>query len=383
MKNKPIYVTKPYLPDISEYKKYLDQIWKNGTLTNNGPLVQEFEAKLKKRLGVKHLFLVSNGTIALQLALKALNITGEVITTPFTYVATTNAILWEGATAVFCDIDPETLMIDPTKIEKLITPRTEAILGVHIYGYPCDVWAIERIARKHNLKVIYDAAHGFGTKIGRRGLMNFGDISTLSFHATKLMHTAEGGAVMTNDDAIARKLYEYRSFGQVGDEYVSFGINAKVSELHAAMGLCNLDKIDALIRRRKNQVRWYNRYLEEAHLVHPKTLPQVYHNYSYYAVLFPSAQVMRKVRHALENENIFPRQYFYPSLNTLPYVHSQSCPVSEDISQRVLCLPLYHDLRAPQIKRISEIIVQGMQRSKYEKRLHADMKHRLPATLGL
>src|SRR5688572_25479009 len=234
-----INVTKSFLPPIEEYVKYLEGIWERCHLTNHGPLVNELEEKLKTYLGVKNFFYLNNGTIAIQLAIKALDITGEVITTPFSYVATCSSIVWENAKPVFVDIDPGNFTIDATKIEAAITPRTSAILATHVYGIPCNVEEIDRIAKKHKLKVVYDAAHAFGVEYKGASLLNYGHISTLSFHATKLFHTVEGGGITTNDDELAHRIAYMRNFGHKGqEEFWGLGINGKSSEFHAAMGLC-------------------------------------------------------------------------------------------------------------------------------------------------
>lgn len=320
-KTAPILVTKPFLPDLKEYTAYLQQIWDNNWLTNNGPMVKELEQKLKDYLGVKHLFFVSNGTIALQIAIKALGLTGEIITTPFTYVATTNSIIWEGCTPVFVDIDEQGFGIDPAKIESAITSKTQAIMAVHVYGNPNRVKEIEKIAKKHNLRVIYDAAHCFGTRIGKQSILNFGDISTLSFHATKVFHTVEGGAIATNSDVLARKISLYRSFGHVGDDHITVGINGKNSEFHAAMGLVNLKKLPQVISRRKKVAETYDAHLSKDRLRTLKVAKNVLFNYAYYPVVFESEAVLLKVKAALEKENIFPRRYFFPSLNTVQFVN--------------------------------------------------------------
>src|SRR5690606_27065948 len=240
-----IPVTKPFLPKVEEYDKYLASIWERQWLTNNGPLVNEFELKLKEYLDVNHLLYVSNGTIALQIAIKALELSGEIITTPFSFVATTSSIVWEGCKPVFVDIDSETFNIDPRKIESAITPSTSAILATHVYGNPCDIDAIQKIADKYNLKVIYDAAHCFGTKYKGKSVFDYGDISTTSFHATKLFHSIEGGAVFTRCPELLKKMSFIRNFGHNGpSDFKELGLNGKNSEFHAAMGLCNLNYVD-------------------------------------------------------------------------------------------------------------------------------------------
>ncbi|QHT69580.1 DegT/DnrJ/EryC1/StrS family aminotransferase [Rhodocytophaga rosea] len=352
-----INVTKAYLPPLAEYTKYLEGIWERCHLTNNGPLVQELEQKLKDYIGVKHLFFVNNGTIALQIAIKALSLKGEIITTPFSYVATTSSIVWENCIPVFADIDPDTLMISPAAIEKAITPATSAILATHVYGGPCEVEAIEKIALKHKLKVIYDAAHAFGTIYKGNSILNYGDISTLSFHATKLFHTTEGGAIVTNDDNLAHTISYMRNFGHKGQEdFWGLGINGKNSEFHAAMGLCILPRIKEIMDKRKQASKMYDSLLDNETIHKPHIFGNTIYNFAYYPVLFPSENILLRVRDALNAKQVFPRRYFYPSLNSLNFVYQQNMPVSEDISKRVLCLPLYYELSENDIEMISSVV---------------------------
>jgi dTDP-4-amino-4,6-dideoxygalactose transaminase len=353
-----INVTKTFLPDQEKYLQYVREIWERGYVTNNGPLLQELEAQLKDYLQVDHLYFCGNGTIVLQIAIKALEITGEVITTPFSYVATSNAILWENCTPVFVDIDPKTFNINADLIEASITPATTAILATHVYGNPCDVEKIEEIAKKHELKVIYDAAHAFGVKYKNRSLLSYGDLSTCSFHATKVFHTTEGGALISNHPELDRKLALLRAFGHQGDEhYLYAGINGKNSEFHAAMGLCNLPHVPEIINARKEIFDAYDSMLNWDVLFKPVMHPEIEYNYAYYPVVFPSEEVMRRVMEALRAEDIIPRRYFYPSLNTLSFMPRQiACPVSEDIAVRVLSLPLYVGLSYSDIEKISNII---------------------------
>lgn len=352
-----ILVTKSFLPPLHEYERYLEKIWDARWLTNCGPFATELENRLKKRFVVKHAFFVTNGTIAMQLALKALDIQGEVITTPFTFAATTNAIIWEKCTPVFVDIDPSTFSIDSSKIEEAITPNTKAILAVHVYGYPCNVKAIETIAKKHNLKVIYDAAHAFDVEIGGKSILSFGDVSTLSFHATKLFHTGEGGLIVTNNDEIAKKIVSLRNFGYVGEEVVEAGVNAKNSEIHAAMGLVNLNYIEMIKKKRRKIVEEYKRLLTNTNLHEVAYFKNVEYNYSYFPVVFESEEMLLSVFDALATQNIIPRRYFYPSLNTLSFTKYKSCPISESIAPRVACLPLYHDLGIKTVKKIVKVII--------------------------
>lgn len=353
-----INVTKTYLPDFDEYVAVLKRAWDKSWITNNGELVQELEEKLRKYTGTENLLYCSNGTVVLQMALKALGITKEVITTPFSYVATTNVILWEGCTPIFADIDKDTFCIDPDKIEALITEDTEAILATHVYGIPCDVERIEAIAAKHNLKVIYDAAHAFGCTYKGRSLLTYGDVSTCSFHATKVFHTVEGGCITCNDNELSEKLSLYRSFGHSGDDYFSVGINAKNSEFHAAMGLALFPKIPNLIAARKTVFELYNQFLSAAVGRLNYSHADFEYNYAYYPALFSDERTMKKVKDSLEQKGINTRRYFYPSLNTVPQLEGkgQACPVSEDISSRILSLPLYPGLSSEEVKKICDII---------------------------
>jgi len=354
-----INVTQSFLPNFSVYQRYLKKIWKTHTLTNQGPLSLLLEKKLRKYFGVKHVFLTSNGTIALQIAIRALDLHGEIITTPFTYVATATSIVWEHCKPVFVDIDRETLTIDPKGIENAITKKTCAVMGVHVYGFPCDVTAIEKIAKKNRLKVIYDAAHAFGTLYKNKSVLSYGDISTLSFHATKLFHTGEGGAIITNDDTLAEKISLYRSFGHVGDTYYTFGINGKLSELHAAMGLSILPGISVIMKKRKQISRTYDSFLQNTSLVLPRPLQTTIRNYAYYPVVFPTEQLLLKTINRLHKHRIFPRRYFYPSLNTLSYLNPSSCPISESTASRVVCLPLYPELSKSSVTHIASLMTSG------------------------
>lgn len=354
---KDIFVTKSFLPPIKKYERYLQLIWKNNKLTNQGPLVKELELKLSKYLGVKYIHFVTNGTLALQIALNSLDITnGEIITTPFSYVATTSSILWERCKPVFVDINSDTLCIDFLKIEEAITPKTKAILAVHVFGYPCNVEKIKSIAKKHKIKVIYDAAHAFGCTYKKRSLLNFGDISICSFHATKIFHTIEGGCLATNNKKISEKIELIKRFGHVGDTHYRLGINAKASEFQAAMGLCNIEFVDKIIQDRKEIVELYNKLLKDS--IHKiKLWKNIKHNYAYYPVVLKSEAQTLKTIEVLNNYKIYPRRYFYPSLNTLTYLNGHfCCPISEDISTRVLCLPLYFGLSQPVVKKICKII---------------------------
>jgi dTDP-4-amino-4,6-dideoxygalactose transaminase len=368
--NKPIYVTETFLPNIQEYIDYLEKVWNSKWITNNGQYAKELENKLKDYLGVKHLFFVSNGTIALQIAIKALDLKGEIITTPFSYVATTSSIIWEGCKPVFADIDPKTLTIDPKQIEEKITTKTSAIVATHVYGIPCNVGAIEEIARKHNLRVIYDAAHAFGVKYKGSSVLNYGDISTLSFHATKLFHTGEGGAVITNSDELAHKISYMRNFGHKTEtEFWGVGINGKNSELHAAMGLCVLPHVDKIIESRKKTTELYDSLLltKGSKLKKPAVPSNTTYNYAYYPIIFPSEKSLLNAVNSLNQNEIFPRRYFYPSLNNLPYVNSDGLTESERISKRTICLPLFFGMKEEIVYKISSIIKKSLDFHNYLK----------------
>jgi len=352
----PINVTKTYLPPLEEYIQYLERIWASGWVTNNGELVQELEKKLAEYLGVPYVQYVSNGTIAIQLALKALEVEGEVITTPFSYVATVNAILWEHCTPVFVDIEDRTFGIDVEKIEAAINEQTRAILPVHVYGYPCEVVKIQKLAEKHNLKVVYDGAHAFSCELDGVSLLNYGDISTLSFHATKLFHTIEGGAIIAHTPEMAEKIWLLKSFGHRHDDYFMTGINGKNSEFHAAMGLCLLPRVNNLIQLRRKIFAMYDRYLSGLGLQIPQPGTGLKYNYSYYPVIFNNEAALLQAMNELKQKQIYPRRYFYPALNRLPFIHGSDCPVAEDISRRVLCLPLYVGLEEVQVQTICEIV---------------------------
>ncbi len=317
-----INVTQTFLPPVEEYIGYLQQIWDLKWLTNRGKLIQELEIKLRDYLGVKNLLTVSNGTIALQVAIKALGLKGEIITTPFSYVATVSSIVWENCEPVFVDIDENFLTLDETKIEAAITEKTTAILATHVYGNPCSVEAIQAIAEQHNLKVIYDAAHCFGVKYKGESILNWGDISTLSFHATKLFHTGEGGGIVCKDEELAHKIFYHHNFGHNGpEEFFGLGVNAKLSELNAAMGLSVFPYLGEIIEKRKQISDLYDSLLAETNLRKPLIREETDFNYAYYPVIFPNQEQLLKAQKTLNAEQIFPRRYFYPSLNKLPYVN--------------------------------------------------------------
>jgi len=340
-----IYVTKSFMPPLSEYSDILKEIWERGVLTNQGPCLQELERKMKEYLSVPNFQYLSNGTIALQLALNALNITeGEVITTPFSYVATISSILWERCTPIFVDIEPNNFTIDTNKIRAAITPNTKAIMAVHVFGYACNVDEIDLIAKEYNLKVIYDGAHAFGAKYKGNSLLSYGDISTVSFHATKLFHTIEGGACIIRDNDVSNRLDLAKRFGHNGDIHYQLGINGKTSEFHAAMGLANFPYINSIISARKTSSEIYDKLLDNL-LERPKNQNDLEYNYAYYPVVFKSEEQLLDAFSELNKKDVYPRRYFYPSLNQLPYLNYKDCKISEDISKRIACLPLYVGLK--------------------------------------
>lgn len=355
-----IPVTKPFLPAEKEFKSYIKSIWERQWLTNNGPLVNTLELKLKEYLRINHLLFVSNGTVALQLAIKALNLSGEIITTPFSFVATTSVIVWQGCKPVFVDIDPETFNIDPYKIEKAITPKTTAILATHVYGNPCEIDIIQQIADKHNLKVIYDAAHCFGTRYKNKSIFEYGDISTTSFHSTKLFHTIEGGAVFTKDPDLLKKMALMRNFGYSGiDTFSEQGINAKNCEFHAAMGLCNLKHVNDILKMRKYLSEQYLHRLTNLDAQFQKIQNADEYNYAYFPILFKSEEIMQQAKANLEMAQIYCRRYFYPSLAELPYVENVEMPVCQSVASRIMCLPLYHTLTVSDLDMICRLLLRG------------------------
>lgn len=348
-----INVTKTFLPPIEEYHKQLQRAWDNQWLTNRGELVLELEEKLKKHLEVSNIIITNNGTVPLQIALKILGKGGEIITTPFSYVATTAAIVWENCTPVFVDIHPEYLTIDETKIEEAITDKTTAILATHVFGNPCNVDVIEAIAKRHHLKVIYDAAHAFGVTYKGKSIFDFGDISTCSFHATKLFHTGEGGAMFTNDLELQRQLFYSHNFGHNGTlAFHGLGVNAKMSELQAAMGLAVLPYMEKIINERKKVVDFYNENIDFTKVRSLNIRENTIWNYSYYPLIFESEVKLLEVQKVLNEQLIFPRRYFYPSLNTIEYTNGTEMPISESVASRILCLPLYEGLNVESLKKI-------------------------------
>ena len=355
-----INVTRTYLPSFEAYCEKIKPLWETRWLTNRGAYALDLEKQLKQKLNVNHLLYVNNGMVALQIAIKALGLKGDIITTPFSYVATTGAILWEGCSPVFVDIEANTFCIDADKIEAAITSDTSAIIATHVFGFPCNIEKIQEIAEKYNLKVIYDGAHAFNSFYNGKSIFSYGDISICSFHATKLFHTIEGGAIVCNDRALEEKILLFHQFGHLYDDYKEIGINGKVSELHAAMGLCVFPLIDEIIEKRKSVFEKYKQELNNLPVSYPTPADLKGYNYAYFPILFESEAVALKVKSQLQIEQIFCRRYFYPSLNNLPYVEYQACPISEDIASRILCLPFYPDLEDVDIVLISRLIEENV-----------------------
>lgn len=357
-----IPVTKPFLPPLEEYDALLKQVWDRNWLTNNGPMVQQLEEDLNRYLKTSQLLLVTNGTIALQIGIKILGLKGDIITTPFSYVATTSSIIWEGCRPVFVDIDPSTLNIDPAMIEKAITPETTAILATHVYGNPCDIDAIQSIARKNRIKVIFDAAHCFGSRYKGRTIYEYGDLSVASFHATKLYHTVEGGALITSDPELATRIRLMRNFGHNGPyRFSGVGINGKMSEFHAIMGIVNLRYADLILSRRKELSGFYDKALQETAVTKPAINDKADFNFAYYPVIFGSESELIAAMESLMKKGIGSRRYFYPSLDNLDYVpHGRALKNTDDLSRRILCLPLYHELKEADIREITGLIAEAL-----------------------
>ncbi len=356
-----IPVTQPFLPPKEEYEKYLSDIWQRGWLTNMGPLASQLEMELKDYLKVNHLLFVTNGTIAIQMAIKALELVGEIITTPFSFVATSSSIVWENCKPVFVDIDPESLNIDATKIESAISEKTTAILATHVYGNPCDVFLIEQIAKKYNLKVVYDAAHAFGVEINGKSIFEYGDVSTCSLHATKLYHSIEGGLIITKDPLLLKKLADMRNFGFDGPEkFAELGINGKNSEFHAAMGLANLKYISDIRKKRAELTDRYNLRLINFKAKRPIWHSNSENNDSYYPIIIDDENLLLKCMDILKKHEIFSRRYFYPSLaSSLPYITPKQMEVADDIASRVLCLPLSYDLTLEEVDFICRLLLRA------------------------
>lgn len=365
---KPIFVTQPSLPPLEEFQPYLEQIWEKKILTNGGPFHQQLEKALCDYLGVPFISLFTNGTLALVTALQALRITGEVITTPYSFVATTHSLLWNGIKPVFVDIDPTTLNIDPNKIEAAITPHTTAIMPVHCYGRPCDVDAIQKIADNYNLKVIYDAAHAFGVKSGAKSVLNYGDLSVLSFHATKVFNTFEGGAIVCPDAKTKQRIDHLKNFGFVDEvTVVAPGINGKMSELNAAFGLLQLKHVDIALARRNEIDLAYRKVLKDVKgIICLNGNAQDTTNHSYFPILVqPDYPLSRdELYEKMKANNIYARRYFYPLISDFPMyrsmqsAHRSNLPVATEAAAKVLCLPIYPTLTMTEINRIVKIICE-------------------------
>mgnify|MGYP005855989045 CR=1 FL=1 len=364
--HRPIYVTKPALPPLEDFIPYLEKIWEGGVLTNNGPFHQQLEEALCDYLGVKHISLFCNGTIALVTALKALRISGEVITTPYSFVATAHALRWNNITPVFVDIDPKTMNLDPARIESAITPETDAILPVHCYGNPCDVDAIEELAANYNLKVIYDAAHAFGVNCHCGSVLNHGDLSVLSFHATKVFNTFEGGAIVCPDERTKRHIDHLKNFGFVNETtVVATGINGKMNELQAAMGLLQLKKIDSAIEARAEISRQYRQSLADIPgITCVRDSGQIRANYSYFPILVEENYPLTRdeLYELLKSNNVYGRRYFYPLITSFPMYRGEEKSRLADlrnateIAEQVICLPIYPDLSEADQRRVLEVI---------------------------
>jgi len=340
-----INVTKPYLPDIKKYERYIESIYKNNWLTNHGPLEKELTMRLSEYLGVKNIVLVANGTLALSLAYKLLGLKNKAITTPFSFVATTSSLQWDNITPIFSDIDPKTFNLNPHLIEDCINSEVDAIVPVHIFGNACEIDNIQQVADRNDLRVVYDASHAFGVKYKNESILSYGDVSTLSFHATKLFHTVEGGALVVNDDELYNTAKNIVNFGYDNAGMISdLGINAKLSEFHAAMGLAVLDDIDDILEKRQKIVEHYDLLLGDLFEYQQYNIDST-RNYSYYPVLFESEEKLTECERHLNENGVFPKRYFTPSLDKVAYVESSfDVPMSWDISSRILCLPLYPDL---------------------------------------
>ncbi len=369
--SRPIYVTQPYLPPLEEFIPYLQKIWDNKLLTNGGPYHQQLEAALCEYLGVKHLALFSNGTLALITALQSLRITGEVITTPYSFVATAHSLLWNGIKPVFVDVDPVTLNIDPAKIEAAITPHTTAIMPVHVYGQPCDVDAIQRIADHYNLRVIYDAAHAFAVSDERgNSILNHGDLSVLSFHATKVFNTFEGGAIVCPDAKTKQRIDHLKNFGFVDEvTVVAPGINGKMSEVNAAFGLLQLKHVDAALQRRAEIDAAYRAGLRDVKGIRCLSEhPEQRTNHSYFPMIVESDYPLSRdeLYESLKSEGIFGRRYFFPLISDfpmyrgLPSAHPDLLPVATQAARKVLCLPMYAALTDADVERVIAVIRKSL-----------------------
>lgn len=360
-----IPITRAYLPDRKKVDEYLDSIYERAWLTNNGPLVQKLTERLSKYLNIEaeRVVLVANGSLALHLAYKLLDLKGDVITTPFSFVATSSTLAWEGLTPVFCDVDLETFNLSPELIDQRVTKNTSAIVPVHVFGNPCDIEEIEAVAKARSLAVIYDASHCFGTELNGKSVLEAGDISTISFHATKLFHSVEGGAMVFRDKGCADKARKMINFGISGPDQIScLGTNAKMSEFHAAVGLAVLDEIDHIRACRESIWNAYSEGLT-GFVTMQKRLERSSNNHAYFPVLLEDENQLLRVKSHLESASIFPRRYFFPSLDSLPFVESERpCLHSNDIASRILCLPIYPGLSIDMVKLIVEYVKMAIQK---------------------
>ena len=367
--DKQITVTSPLLPDLEEFNTLLKEIWESKWITNNGQFHQQLERELAKYLGVPFVSLFTNGTLPLLTALQALRVTGEVITTPYSFVATTHCIWWSGCKPVFVDIDPATGNIDPDKIEAAITPKTTAIMPVHVYGKPCDTKRIQEIADKYGLKVIYDAAHAFGVKVDGESILNAGDMSTLSFHATKVYNTLEGGAMVMHDEVAKKRIDYLKNFGFAGEtEVIAPGINSKVDEVRAAYGILNLRQVDAAIEaRRQVAIKYREALCSVDGVTFMEDIPGVQHNYSYFPI-FIDAEKYGMTRDELyfkmRAANVLGRRYFYPLISEfstyrgLPSASKENLPNAHKMANSVICLPMHHELSDVDVERVLNLIVK-------------------------
>lgn len=358
----PVQVTRAVLPPLEDFLAHVQEIFASRQLTNQGKCVKRLEASLRDVLNVPALSVCGNGTVGLQLAIRLLGLNGKkVVTTPFTYVATLSALLWEGCTPVFADIDPDTLCLDPADVQRCLEehPDTAGLLPVHVFGNACDVTALADMARRHDLRILYDAAHAFGSTLDGKSLFSWGDAAVGSFHATKLFHTVEGGCVVTHSEDDRERLNLLRAFGHRGDEHVCLGINGKMSELHAAMGLSLLPLLPDILAGRAERAAVYDRELRldaDSPLRRPRLAPGLHWNHAYYPVIFPDHATLMRAIEALRAENIFPRRYFYPSLTRLPYVDGRACPIADDTAERILCLPFWPDMEEDLQQRIAALV---------------------------
>lgn len=367
--NDPVYVTQPHLPPLEQFIPYLERIWASKILTNSGPFHQQLEKELCEYLGVEHLALFANGTMALVTALQALRVTGEVITTPYSFVATAHSLLWNGIKPVFVDVDRDTLNLDPTKIEAAISPQTTAILPVHVYGHPCDVAAIQKIADNYNLRVIYDAAHAFGVQGDSGSVLKHGDLSVLSFHATKVFTTCEGGAIVCPDAKTKQRIDHLKNFGFVDEVTVAApGINGKMNEMSAALGLLQLKSVDSALARRREIDEAYRSLLKDVAGIRCLShAGEKVANHAYFPILVEDRYPVSRdaLYHKLRDHNIYARRYFYPLISDFPMYRGMASarrdnlPVAADLAERVLCLPIYPALDTSKVEKIAKLIANA------------------------